>query len=185
LPVGQITSSASPKRRHALDLDQHFWIGQRLDHAGGAGGIGRRPERAGIQRIHRGDVGRARQQYVDLDEIAEAGAGVIEHALDIGDDKAELGLEAIREGTLFVEAGDARNEQQVAGAGGEGQRRGFDAGGWGEVLDGHGAPLICSARAMCCGGLRYANPPYGLRTSELARAQNFEQYLRILRFEIP
>ena len=58
-------------RRHALDLDQHLRIGQRHHDASGACGIGRGAERAGIERVHRGDVTGAGQQHVDFDEIAE------------------------------------------------------------------------------------------------------------------
>jgi hypothetical protein len=123
------------QRRHALDLDQHLRIGQRLHHAGRARRIGRRPEGFRIQRIHRRDVSRARQQHVDLGEIAECRPGLIEHALDVGDDIGELGLKAVGQRAVGVEAGDAGDEQQVADAGGEGERRGFDPGGWVEVLD--------------------------------------------------
>lgn len=124
------------QRRHALDLDQHLRIGQRQHHAGRARRIGRRPERAGIERIHRGDVGAARQQHVDLGEIAKGRAGLIEHAPDVGDDIGELRLEAVGQRAVGIEAGDAGDEEEIADAGGEGERRGFDAGGWREVLDG-------------------------------------------------
>ena len=161
------------QRRHALDLDQHLRIGQRLHHAGGARGIGRRPERAGIQRIHRGDVGRARQQHVDLGEIAECRSGFIEHALEVGDDIGELGLEAVGQRALVVEAGDAGDEQQVADAGGEGERRGFDAGGWGEVLDwGHHRVLSLSRSHDLAGGRNWRmrtklrDKPAGVQTGD-------------------
>src|SRR4030081_582229 len=98
----------------ALDLDQNRRIRKGLDHAWGAGGIRWRPKSAGIQCIHRGDIGRARQQHVDLDEIAEARARFAQNACDVADDKTELSLETVRKGALFVEAGDARDEQQVA-----------------------------------------------------------------------
>src|SRR5207245_936721 len=41
-PSVQPNGSPSHKRRHALDLDQHLRVRQRLHHAGGAGRIGRR-----------------------------------------------------------------------------------------------------------------------------------------------
>src|SRR6202035_5651655 len=91
-----------------------------------------------IEVVHRGDVRRARQQHVDLDEIAEGRAGLIEHTFDVGDDVGELRLEAVGQAAFVVEAGDAGDEEEITDAGGEGERRGFDAGGWGEVLDGHG-----------------------------------------------
>jgi hypothetical protein len=56
-------------------------------------------------------------------------------ALEVGDDIGELGLEAVGQRTVGVETGDAGDEQEIANAGGEGERRGFDAGWWGEVLD--------------------------------------------------
>jgi len=130
----------SRQRRNAFDLDQHFRIGQRRHHAGGAGRIGRRPERFRIELVHRGDVGCARQQHVDLDQIAKARTGFIEHALDVGDDVGELRLEAIGKAAVLVKAGDAGDEQEIADAGGKGERRGFDAGRGREVLDGHGGP---------------------------------------------
>ncbi len=83
-----------------------------------------------------GDVGGAGQQHVDLDEVAKGGAGLVQHALDVGDDIAELRLEAVGQRAVLVEAGNAGDEQQVAGAGGERQRRGFDARRRREVLYG-------------------------------------------------
>src|SRR5258708_182690 len=140
-PVGQSTllpQSPPGQRRDAFDLDQHRRIRQRVDDAGGARRIRRRPERRGIQRIHRPDVGRARQQHVDFYEIAESGAGLIKHALDVANDKPELRVEAIRNRAVGVKAGDARDEQQVASSHRERQRRRGEtgrAGGkffWGE-----------------------------------------------------
>src|SRR6266481_5089166 len=100
-------SQSSPRqRRHALDLDQQLWIGQRLHHAGGSRGVGLWSERARIQRIHRRDIGRARQEHIDLDQIAEGRAGLIKHAPDVFHDKAELRLEGLRQRALVVEAGN-------------------------------------------------------------------------------
>ena len=45
---------------------------------------------------------------------------LVEHALDVGDDKAELGLEVFGQRAAGVEAGNARDEQQIAGARGKG-----------------------------------------------------------------
>ena len=59
---------------------------------------------------------------------------------DVDDDVGELGLEAVGEGAVGVEAGD---EEEVADAGGEGERRGFDVGRGREMLDWrHGANSI-------------------------------------------
>src|SRR5204862_8172364 len=58
-----------------------------------------------------------------------------EHALDIVDDKSELGFEAVGQGALFVKAGSTRDEQQLAGARGERERWCLDVGGRSEVLD--------------------------------------------------
>jgi hypothetical protein len=129
------------KRCDALDLDQHLRIGQRLDHAGGAGGVGRGSERRCVQHVHGGDIGRARQQHVDLDQIAEGDAGPVEHALDIADDETELRLEPLRQRAVIVKAGNARDKQEIAGAGRKGQRRGLDVGGRREVLNRRGSPL--------------------------------------------
>src|SRR6185437_9669305 len=106
--------SPSRKRRHRLDLDQHFWIWERLHHASGARGVGRWSEGPGIERVHGRNVGRPRQQYVDLDEIAQACARLSQHALDIFDDKPELSFECVRERAIFIEPGNARDEEQVA-----------------------------------------------------------------------
>jgi hypothetical protein len=111
----------------------------RHHHAGGPGRIGCWSERFRIELVHRGE-GRTRQQHVDLDQVAEGGACLMQHALDVGDDIGELRLEAVGQAAAIVQARDAGDEQEIAGAGGKGERRGFDAGGWGEVLDGHGAP---------------------------------------------
>jgi hypothetical protein len=129
------------QRRHALDFDQHLRIGQRLHHARRPRRIGRRPERFRVKLVHGRDVGRAGQQHIELDHIAERRARLIQHALDVDNDIAELRLEAVRQRAVGVEAGNARDEQEVADTGGKGERWGFDAGGGREVLDGHGGPL--------------------------------------------
>jgi hypothetical protein len=82
--------SASRKRRCAFDFDQHRRIGKRLHDAGGAGGVGRGSEGRRIHHVHRGDVRRARQQHVDLDQIAKARTRFVENALDVANDKAEF-----------------------------------------------------------------------------------------------
>src|ERR1700724_1457171 len=154
------------QRRDAFDLDQHRRIGQRVHHAGRAGRIRRRPERAGIQRVHRPDVGRPRQQHIDLDEIAQGRAGFLEHALDIAHDKPELRLKAIRNRAVGVKAGNARDEQQVAGSYRERQRGGGGAGGRGEMLEGgqgggvwqKGSWLVKIVR-ISWGGLAQRTPP--------------------------
>ena len=63
--------SAPGKRCHALDLDQHRGVRQRLHHACRAGRIGGWPKGGSIQCIHRGDIGRTRQQHVDLGQVAK------------------------------------------------------------------------------------------------------------------
>jgi hypothetical protein len=64
--------------------------------------------------------------------------GLVEHALDVDDDIGELRLEAVRQRTVGVEAGNAGDEQQVADAGREGERRRLDMGRGREMLDRHG-----------------------------------------------
>ena len=128
------------QRGDALDLDQHFRIGQLRDNAGGARRIRRRAEGLGIKRVHGRDVGRARQQDVDLDEMRGVGAGIFQDALDRGGDKAELRGEIIGQLAGVVEAWNAGDEQQIADAGSVGERWGFDVGGGGKWVRGMEAP---------------------------------------------
>ena len=99
-----------------------------------------------------------------------ARSGVIEHAPDVGDDVGELGLEAVGKVAAGVEAGNAGDEEQVADACGEGERRGFDAGGWEEVLDGghgaHSSEVGCSQHQLS--DMRvFCQPRISLRSSRL------------------
>lgn len=129
----------------AFDLDQHFRIGQLLDHAGGARRIRRRAEGLGVEFVHGRYIGRTRQQHVDLDQTADVGAGLAEDALDGGGDEAELRGEIIRQFAGVVEAGNAGDEQQIADTGGVRERRGFYVGRRREVGDGHGVGSLIRA----------------------------------------
>ena len=101
-----------------------------------------RPEGAGIERVHRRDVGGARQEHVDLDQVAEGAAGLVQHALDVGDDVPKLRLEGLGQFALFIEAGNTGDVEQVGGRRGKGQRRRLDAGRGREVLYGHVSALV-------------------------------------------
>jgi hypothetical protein len=46
---------------------------------------------------------------------------------DVGDDIGELCLETIRQRAVRIESGNAGDEQEIADARGEGERRRFDA----------------------------------------------------------
>src|SRR5258708_3159794 len=141
-PVGQsalLPQSPPGQRRDAFDLDQHRGIWQRVHNTRRARRIRLWPERGSIQRIHRPDVGSPRQEHVDFYEIAKRRAGLIEHALDVADDKTELRLEGVRNRAVGIKAGDARDEQQVAGSHRERERRRGETGRCGEMFDGgHG-----------------------------------------------
>ena len=54
-----------------------------------------------------------RATFADLDEIAEARAGLVEHALDVDNDIAKLGLEAVGKGALVRQSRGCR--RQTAG----------------------------------------------------------------------
>nr|WP_258169163.1 hypothetical protein [Salmonella enterica] len=97
----------------------------RLHHAGGAGRIGRRAERAGIERVHGGDVAGAGQEHVDLGETAQVCTGLGQHPLDVDHDIGELRLEAVGQRAARIEAGNAGDEQEIADAGGKGRFRLF------------------------------------------------------------
>jgi hypothetical protein len=117
----------------------------------GSGSATTTPEGAGIKRVHRRDVGGTREQHVDLDQVTERAAGLVQHALDIGEDVPELRLEVIGQSAILVEAGNAGDVQQVAGTRGKRQRRRLDAGRRREVLDGHGDTVtfvLLSARHL-------------------------------------
>ena len=122
-PIRSAAPAALRQRRHALDLDQHRGIRQRNNHAGGARRIRRRAERIGIEPVHGCDVGGARQQHVDLDEVAEVGAGLAQHALDVAHDVGELRLELLRQPALVrrspgcpTRTGGRRSGPQTTGA---------------------------------------------------------------------
>src|SRR3979411_2100733 len=100
-------TSAAVKRRDAFDFDQHRGIRKRLDDAGRAGGVRRRPEGPGVQSVHWADLGRMRQQHVALDQIPERCARLVENALDVANDKTELRLKTVRNRAVFVKTGDA------------------------------------------------------------------------------
>ena len=142
-------------RRDAFDLDQHPRIGQLRNDAGGARRIRRRAEGVGIKRVHRRDVGRARQQHVDFDEMRNVGAGVFQDALDGGGDETELRGEIVGQLAGVVEAGNAGDEQKIADARGVGERRGFDVRGRRDVGEGQGGPVSGGME----GGLSEASPP--------------------------
>lgn len=72
-----------------------------------------------------------------FEEIAHRCAGLAQHAREVGHDVGELRLEAIRQRTLRVEAGNAGDNDEIADPGAERQRRGFDVGWGGDVVDGH------------------------------------------------
>ncbi len=69
------------------------------------------PERFGVEPVHRGDIGRACQQHVDLHEMFERRAGLSQHIADVGDDVGELRLEIIRQCAIGIETGNPRQEQ--------------------------------------------------------------------------
>src|SRR5262249_38278492 len=123
----------------------------------------------------------ARQQHVDLDEIAKAGAGLIEHALHVPDDVIELRLEAVRQRAVFVEAGHTGDEQEVAGPCRKRERRRLDAGRGREMLDGHVSPLMLVSphrRSKGRGNSRVARAGYDFWVmAVLASAQSSPAYV--------
>jgi hypothetical protein len=74
--------------------------------------------------------------------LTKRSAGLFQHALDVLHHIAELRLKTVGQRAFFVKAWNARNEDKLARARGEGERRGLDAGGWRKMLDGgHESPM--------------------------------------------
>jgi hypothetical protein len=60
-PGMTVETTSLRQRRHAFDLDQHLWVGQRGYDACGAGRVGCRAERLGIELVHISNIGGAGQ----------------------------------------------------------------------------------------------------------------------------